>query len=83
VRLLKNDFFNRVQQAEKNGASTEELQELLGRGRAKLGMFEGNLTEGELEIGQVSALIKSIKPAAEIVQEMYKEYEAALKQPVK
>jgi enoyl-[acyl-carrier protein] reductase II len=83
VRLLKNDFFNRVQEAENNGASTEELQKLLGRGRAKLGMFEGDLTEGELEIGQVSAIIKNIKPAAEIVQEMYKEYEAALKQPVK
>jgi enoyl-[acyl-carrier protein] reductase II len=83
VRLLKNDFFNLVQDAENNGASTEELQKLLGRGRAKLGMFEGNLAEGELEIGQVSAIIKTIKPAAEIVQEMYKEYEGALKQPVK
>ncbi len=83
VRLLKNDFFTLVQEAENRCASTDELQKLLGRGRAKLGMFEGNLTEGELEIGQVSALIKSIKPAAEIVQEMYKEYEAALKQPVK
>ncbi|MBK7308847.1 MAG: nitronate monooxygenase [Chitinophagaceae bacterium] len=83
VRLLKNDFFNLVQQAENKGASTDELQKLLGRGRAKLGMFEGNLAEGELEIGQVSAIIKAIKPAAEIVQEMYKEYEAALKQPVK
>lgn len=83
VRLLKNDFYNLVQEAENNGASTDELQKLLGRGRAKLGMFEGNLTEGELEIGQVSALIKNIKPAAAIVEEMYKEYEAALKQPLK
>jgi enoyl-[acyl-carrier protein] reductase II len=83
VRLLKNDFFNRVQEAENNCAPAEELQKLVGRGRAKIGMFEGNLTEGELEIGQVSAIIKSIKPAAEIVQEMYKEYEAALKQPLK
>ena len=83
VRLLKNDFFNRVQDAENNGASTDELQKLLGRGRAKTGMFEGNLAAGELEIGQVSAIIKTIKPAAAIVQEMYKEYEAALKQPVK
>jgi enoyl-[acyl-carrier protein] reductase II len=83
VRLLKNDFFIKVQEAENNGASTDELKKLLGRGRAKLGMFEGNLAEGELEIGQVSAIIKTIKPAAEIVQEMYKEYEAALKQPVK
>jgi enoyl-[acyl-carrier protein] reductase II len=83
VRLLKNDFYKLVQEAENNGASTDELQKLLGRGRAKLGMFEGNLSEGELEIGQVSALIKSIKPAAAIVEEMYKEYEAALKQPLK
>ena len=83
VRLLKNDFFKRVQEAESNCASAGELQKLLGRGRAKTGMFEGDLAEGELEIGQVSAIIKSIKPAAEIVQEMYKEYSAALKQPVK
>jgi enoyl-[acyl-carrier protein] reductase II len=82
VRLLKNDFFKRVQEAENNCASVDELQKLLGRGRAKLGMFEGDLAEGELEIGQVSAIIKNIKPAAEIVQEMYKEYSEALKQPV-
>ena len=83
VRLLKNDFFKLIQEAESNCASAGELQKLLGRGRAKTGMFEGDLAEGELEIGQVSAIIKSIKPAAEIVQEMYKEYSAALKQPVK
>ncbi len=83
VRLMKNHFFEQVQQAEKKCASTEELEQLLGKGRAKRGMFEGNLDEGELEIGQVSAIIKNIKPAAEIVQEMYKEYEDALRQPVK
>jgi enoyl-[acyl-carrier protein] reductase II len=83
VRLLKNHFFTQVQQAESDCASLEELQKLLGRGRAKLGMFEGNLEAGELEIGQVSAIIKDIKPAAAIVQEMYKEYSAALRQPVK
>lgn len=82
VRLLKNDFFKRVQEAENNCASVDELQKLLGRGRAKLGMFEGNLAEGELEIGQVSAIIKSIKPAAEIVMEIYEEYSAALKRLV-
>lgn len=82
VRLLKNKFYNRVHQAENDCASTEELQKLLGRGRAKLGMFEGDLAEGELEIGQVSAIIKNIKPAAEIVQEIYQEYSEALKQPV-
>ena len=83
VRLLKNNFFAQVQLAEKQCATTEELQKLLGRGRAKTGMFEGNLDEGELEIGQVSAIIKKIKPAAEIVQEIFSEFEAALKQPVK
>ena len=83
VRLLKNIFFNQVQEAENNGASANELQKLLGRGRAKLGMFDGNMEAGELEIGQVSALIKEIKPAAEIVQEMYEEYSAALRQPLK
>jgi enoyl-[acyl-carrier protein] reductase II len=83
VRMLKNNFFSQVQQAEEQCFSTDELQKLLGRGRAKRGMFEGNLDEGELEIGQVSAIIKSIKPAAEIVHEMYKEYEEALRQPVK
>ncbi len=83
VRLLKNSFFNQVQEAENKCASAGELQKLLGKGRAKSGMFEGNLDEGELEIGQVSAIIKHIKPAAEIVQEMYKEYADALRQPVK
>ena len=83
VRLLKNDFFVQVQQAEANNASAEELNKLLGRGRAKRGMFEGDMNEGELEIGQVSAIIKDIKPAAEIVEEMYKEYTAALNQPLK
>lgn len=83
VRLLKNNFFAQIQEAENKCASADELQKLLGKGRAKRGMFEGNLEEGELEIGQVSAIIKDIKPAAEIVHEMYKEYSAALRQPVK
>jgi enoyl-[acyl-carrier protein] reductase II len=83
VRLLKNDFFAQVQAAENGNASIEELALLLGKGRAKRGMFEGNLDEGELEIGQVSALIKNIKPAAEIVEEMYREYDEALRQPLK
>lgn len=82
VRMLKNNFFLQVQQAEQQGASIDELQKLLGKRRAKEGMFEGNLDEGELEIGQVSALIKNIKPAAEIVNEMYKEYKEALKELV-
>jgi len=83
VRLLKNHFFKQVQQAETNCASVDELNKLLGRGRAKRGMFEGDMEEGELEIGQVSAIIKDIKPAAAIVQEMYEEYSAALKQPLR
>ena len=83
VRLLKNNFFTQVQQAEQRCAGVEELQQLLGRGRAKKGMFEGNLPEGELEIGQVSAVIKSIKPAADIVKEIWNEFELLLQQPVK
>lgn len=79
VRLIKNKFFTEVQQAELKGASPEELQKLLGKGRAKKGMFEGDMTEGELEIGQVSALVKEIKPAAQILKEMVEEYENCLK----
>lgn len=82
VRLLKNKFFSQVQEAEQHGATVEELKTLLGRGRAKKGMFEGDMDEGELEIGQVSALVKQIKPAAEIVQEIWAGFEAALKQPL-
>jgi enoyl-[acyl-carrier protein] reductase II len=83
VRMIKNDFFSQVQKAEQEGASAEQLLELLGRGRAKRGMFEGQLEEGELEIGQVSSIIKKIIPAAEIVREISSEFEAALKQPLK
>ena len=71
VRLLKNHFFKQIQEAEDSGATAEELQQILGRGRAKKGMFEGDLIEGELEVGQVSALIKTIQPASEIVQEIW------------
>jgi len=74
VRLLKNRFFDAVQHAETSGATIEELTQLLGRGRAKKGMFEGDLHEGELEVGQVSALIKSIQPAAEILEDIWLEY---------
>ena len=83
VRMLKNNFFAQVQKAEQQGASVDELKKLLGRARAKHGMFEGDMEEGELEIGQVSALIKEIKPAAEIVKEIWNEFEATLKQPLK
>lgn len=74
VRLLKNNFFKAVQAAENRGASPDELKQLLGRARAKKGMFEGDLEEGELEIGQVSALIKEIKPAGEVVEEIWKDF---------
>jgi enoyl-[acyl-carrier protein] reductase II len=83
VRLLKNNFFNEVQKAEQDCASVTELAQLLGRGRAKKGMFEGNLEEGELEIGQVSALIKAIQPAGNIVKEIWNEFEMALQEPLK
>jgi enoyl-[acyl-carrier protein] reductase II len=80
VRLLKNHFADQVHEAEIRGASEAEMKQLLGRGRAKKGMFEGDLTEGELEIGQVSALLNDIKPAAQVVQDMWDEYSAALRQ---
>jgi enoyl-[acyl-carrier protein] reductase II len=78
VRLLKNKFYNDVQNAYAQGATVERLKELLGRARAKRGMFEGNLEEGELEIGQVSALIHEIKPASEIVLDIMKEFREAI-----
>lgn len=74
VRLIKNNFYNQVHEAEQRCASKEELKTLLGRARAKRGMFEGDMDEGELEIGQVSSVIKEIKPAAEIVQEVWNEF---------
>ena len=77
VRLLKNKFFEEILIAENRGASSEDLSKLLGRGRAKKGMFEGDLNEGELEIGQVSALIKEIKPAKAIIEEIINEYNLA------
>ncbi len=74
VRLLRNDFFRQVVEAEQRGAGVEELKKLLGRGRAKKGMFEGEINEGELEIGQVAAAINDIKPAAAILHEIWQEY---------
>ena len=80
VRLIKNKFYNDVQEAYAQGASVEQLKSLLGRGRAKLGMFEGNMEEGELEIGQVSAIIHDIKPAADIVADLMSEFNLAKKE---
>jgi len=82
VRLIKNSFFEEIKKAEENCASIEELKTILGRARAKKGMFEGDLQNGELEIGQVSALINEIKPAAEIVKEIWTEFELTQNKPL-
>ncbi|RZM28907.1 MAG: nitronate monooxygenase, partial [Pedobacter sp.] len=71
VRLLKNKFADAVAAAEASGADRAILLELLGRSRAKLGMFEGDLDEGELEIGQIAAMLQEIKPAAQILEEIW------------
>lgn len=74
VRLIKNKFYEQVKLAEEKGASSDELRILLGKGRAKKGIFEGDMEEGELEIGQISAAIKEIKPASAILKELWGEY---------
>lgn len=74
VRLIKNTFYDRVLSAELRGASKEELVAILGKRRSKLGIFDGDLEEGELEIGQIAASIKTIKPAASVVEELWREY---------
>lgn len=79
VRLIKNKFYSEVEAAEKRGASKEEIAQILGRARAKKGMFEGDLDEGELEIGQVSGAIRDIKPAGEIVEEIMNDFRASVK----
>lgn len=80
VRLIKNKFYQDVKELYKKAPSIEELKELLGRARAKKGMFEGDLVEGELEIGQISGLIHDIKPAATILTDMLQEYKVAKKE---
>ncbi len=80
VRMLKNEFFQRINEAYLNRSTPEQLAELLGKGRAKKGMFEGDLAEGELEIGQISGLIDNIMPAAEVVAEIILEYREALEE---
>lgn len=77
VRLIKNKFYNDLQELYKTGPTTEQLKELLGRARAKRGMFEGDLEDGELEIGQIAGLIHDIKPVAEIVDEIVVEFNEA------
>jgi enoyl-[acyl-carrier protein] reductase II len=80
VRLIKNKFFNEIQELYKTAPTAEQLKELLGRARAKRGMFEGDLDNGELEIGQIAGLIHDIKPVAEIVVEIITEFEEAKKE---
>jgi enoyl-[acyl-carrier protein] reductase II len=79
VRLLKNKFYQDIEDLYKTSPTKDELQELLGRARAKKGMFEGDLEEGELEIGQISGLIREIKPAAAVVEEVIQDFEMAKK----
>lgn len=80
VRILKNAFYKKIEEAENRGASTEELQQILGRARAKHGMFEGDMEEGELEIGQIAAAVRDVKPVNEIVKEIIAEFHAAQKE---
>ena len=80
VRMMKNKFFNEVQELYKTGPTVEQLKTLLGRARAKRGMFEGDLEDGELEIGQIAGLIHDIKPVSQIVNELLHEYNLARKE---
>jgi len=82
VRLLRNRFYEQVEAAEQAAVPPEDLKKLLGKGRAKKGMFEGDLEEGELEIGQVSALIRDVLPAAEIIENLWKEFRKTWNDPL-
>jgi enoyl-[acyl-carrier protein] reductase II len=74
VRMIKNNFYKQVAEAESRGASIDELKSLLGKGRSKRGIFEGDVNEGELEIGQAASFVKEIKPAGEVLKEIWEEY---------
>lgn len=80
VRILRNEFYKKIEEAENRGASTDELKQILGRARAKQGMFEGDMKEGELEIGQIAAAVKKIQPVSEIVKEIITEFNEAKKE---
>lgn len=80
TRLIKNGFFHAVEAAENRGATADELQELLGKGRSKRGIFDGDLDDGELEIGQASSLIRDLPTVQEIVAKLLDEYQAAYRQ---
>lgn len=79
TRLIKNKFYDKVKAAEDSGASAEQMKELLGKGRAKRGIFEGDLVEGELEIGQIASLLKDLPPAKEVLGQIIKEYNEKVK----
>jgi enoyl-[acyl-carrier protein] reductase II len=76
VRLIKNSFYNQIREAELRGANVDELKLLLGKSRSKLGIFQGDLNEGELEIGQIASSITKIEPAANIVSDIWMEYQS-------
>ena len=78
TRLVKNDFFNLVKEAEDRGANADELQTLLGRGRSRIGIFEGDLKNGELEIGQIASLIRTVEPVGAIMRALVAEYNQCL-----
>ena len=79
TRMIKNDFYRQVQELEDQGASADDLRLLLGRGRSKRGIFEGDLSEGELEIGQIASMIREIIPAETVVKEMVEEFNETVK----
>jgi enoyl-[acyl-carrier protein] reductase II len=83
VRMIKNNFYNQITNAYKQHATLQQLQELLGKRRAKKGIFEGDIGEGELEIGEVSALIKDIQPAGKIVKDIWLQFNEVLNMPLK
>ncbi len=80
TRLVKNDFYKQVAEAEQRGATADELRELLGKGRAKKGIFEGDIHDGELEIGQAASLVRQLQPVHEVMRELIDDYNTALKQ---
>jgi enoyl-[acyl-carrier protein] reductase II len=79
TRMIKNEFYRQVQELEDRGASADELRALLGHGRTKKGIFEGDLTQGELEIGQIASHIKQVIPARQVVEEMMESYNRTLR----
>jgi enoyl-[acyl-carrier protein] reductase II len=81
--MIKNNFYNQITNAYKQHATLQQLQELLGKRRAKKGIFEGDISEGELEIGEVSALIKDIQPAGKIVKDIWLQFNEVLNMPLK